>query len=70
MLTRIGVAAQLANPSFLAVTPNHQFLYAITEAGDAARSMVSAFSIDLAAWDTDAGEFAADGRRRTLFRGG
>ncbi|MGA8646048.1 MAG: beta-propeller fold lactonase family protein, partial [Candidatus Sulfotelmatobacter sp.] len=30
-LTSIGLAAETANPSFLAVHPNHRFLYAVNE---------------------------------------
>jgi 6-phosphogluconolactonase len=32
-LTPIGVAAELANPSFMATDPQHRFLYAVTEMG-------------------------------------
>src|ERR1700761_8058337 len=32
-LTPIGVAAQIANPSFLATDPQHRYLYAVTEMG-------------------------------------
>jgi 6-phosphogluconolactonase len=48
-LTRIGQAAEIEHPSFLAVSPNHRFLYAISEGPDAAGSGVSAFAIDAAA---------------------
>ena len=33
-LTLIGVAARLANPSFLVTDPQHRFLYAVTEMGN------------------------------------
>jgi 6-phosphogluconolactonase len=48
-LTSIGLAAQAINPSFLAVHPNHQFLYAVNEVGDykgQKSGAVSAFAID------------------------
>ena len=48
-LTSIGLAAETDNPSFLAVHPNHRFLYAVNEIsnfeGQSAGS-VSSFSID------------------------
>ena len=43
-LTPVGLAAETVSPSFLAIHPNHRFLYAVNE-GDGAGS-VSAFSID------------------------
>jgi 6-phosphogluconolactonase len=48
-LTSIGLAAPTINPSFLAVHPNHQFLYAVNEVGNyngQKSGAVSAFSID------------------------
>ena len=48
-LTPIGLVAQTINPSFLAVHPNHQFLYAVNEVGNykgQKSGAVSAFSID------------------------
>src|SRR2546430_9547348 len=43
-LTPLGVAAEISgDPSFLAVSPNQRFLYAVTEGGPGG---VSAFSID------------------------
>ena len=48
-LTPLGQAAQIEHPSFLAIAPNHRFLYAISEGSDAAGSGVSAFAIDAAA---------------------
>jgi 6-phosphogluconolactonase len=48
-LTSIGLAAQTINPSFLAVHPNHQFLYAVNEVGNykgQKSGAVSAFAID------------------------
>ncbi len=48
-LTSLGRAAGIAHPSFLAIAPNHRFLYAISEGRDAAGSSVSAFAIDAAA---------------------
>jgi 6-phosphogluconolactonase len=46
-LTRIGVAAEIERPTFLSISPNQQFLYAITEGGPA-NSSVSAYSLDAA----------------------
>jgi 6-phosphogluconolactonase len=43
--TSIGLAAETSNPSFVAVHPNHKFLYAANENG---QGMVSAFAIDAA----------------------
>jgi 6-phosphogluconolactonase len=48
-LTRIGVAAEIERPSFLSISPNHQFLYSVSEGGSAAGSSISAFAIDAAA---------------------
>ena len=48
-LTSIGLVAQTINPSFLAVHPNHKFLYAVNEVGNyegKKSGAVSAFSID------------------------
>ena len=45
-MTPLGVAAETANPSFFAVHPNGQFLYAVNESGKS--STVSAFHIDFA----------------------
>lgn len=48
-LTSAGLAAETANPSFLAVDPNHRFLYAVNEVPKyqgAASGAVSAFAID------------------------
>src|SRR5262249_34918994 len=45
-MTELGLAAETANPSWLAVHPNRQFLYAVNESGKA--SKVSAFRIDAA----------------------
>jgi 6-phosphogluconolactonase len=47
-LTRIGVAARIAHPSFFAIAPNHRFLYAITEGHGPGDSSVSAFAINAA----------------------
>jgi 6-phosphogluconolactonase len=47
----IGLAAETLNPSFLAVHPNHRFLYAVNEVGDykgQKSGAVSAFAIDQA----------------------
>src|SRR4051812_3422451 len=44
----LGLQAEVANPSFVAVSPSHKFLYAITERasrGDSAGSL-SSYSID------------------------
>jgi len=48
-LTKIGTAAELANPSFLSIAPNHKFLYAINEGQSEARCNVNAYAIDAAA---------------------
>ena len=48
-LTPIGVAAETTNPSFLAVHPNHRFLYAVNEVGKykgEKSGAVSTFAID------------------------
>ena len=52
-LTPIGVAAEVVNPSFLATDPQHRFLYAVTEMGQAhgpdaykTNGSISSFSID------------------------
>ena len=52
-LTPIGVAAQIANPSFLATDPQHRFLYAVTEMGQEPgadsykkNGSISSFSMD------------------------
>lgn len=48
-LTSIGLAAETTNPSFLAVHPNHRFLYAVNEVGNykgQKSGAVSAFAID------------------------
>jgi 6-phosphogluconolactonase len=48
-LTPIGLAAETVNPSFVAIHPNHQFLYSVSEIGDfqgQKSGAVSAFSID------------------------
>jgi 6-phosphogluconolactonase len=48
-LTRVGVAAEIEHPSFLSISPNHQFLYAISEGGNPSASSISAFTLDVAA---------------------
>jgi 6-phosphogluconolactonase len=52
-LTPMGLAASLANPSFLVTDPHHHFLYAVTEMGEGpgansykANGSISSFSID------------------------
>ena len=48
-LSDLGLAAETANPSFVAVDPSHHFLYAVNEVPkyeDKASGGVSAFSID------------------------
>ncbi len=48
-LTRVGVAAGIKNPSFLAVHPNHRYLYAVNESSQfrgKKTGAVSAFAID------------------------
>ena len=50
-LTSVGLAAESTNPSFLAVHPNHRFLYAVNEVGDykgQKSGAISAFAIDRA----------------------
>jgi 6-phosphogluconolactonase len=50
-VTPIGLAAETINPSFLAVHPNHRFLYAVNEVGNykgQKSGAVSAFAIDQA----------------------
>lgn len=50
-LTSIGLAAETTNPSFLAVHPNHRFLYAVNETSNykgQKSGAVSAFAIDRA----------------------
>jgi 6-phosphogluconolactonase len=50
-VTPIGLAAETINPSFLAVHPNHRFLYAVNEIGNYKGQKsggVSAFAIDRA----------------------
>jgi 6-phosphogluconolactonase len=50
-LTPVGLAAETINPSFLAVHPNHRFLYAVNEIGNYKGQKsggVSAFAIDRA----------------------
>ena len=32
-MTEIGLAAEITNPSFIAIHPNNKYLYAVTEAG-------------------------------------
>ena len=44
-MTEIGLAAQIVNPSFVAVHPNHQYLYAVTEDFEG-EGAVSSFQID------------------------
>jgi 6-phosphogluconolactonase len=48
-ITPVGLAAETVNPSFLAVHPNHRFLYAVNEVGNyngQKSGAVSAFAID------------------------
>src|ERR1019366_4934468 len=48
-LTSIGLVGETSNPSFLAIHPNHQFLYAVNENSTfqgKPTGSVSAFSID------------------------
>ncbi len=50
-LTSLGLAAETTNPSFLAVHPNHRFLYAVNEVSSEKgekSGAVSSFSIDRA----------------------
>lgn len=50
-LTRVGLAAEMANPTYLALHPNNKFLYAVGEVnkfGDQKAGAVSAFAIDTA----------------------
>jgi len=48
-ITAVGLAAETINPSFLAVHPNHRFLYAVNEVGKykgQSSGAISAFAID------------------------
>src|SRR4051794_21055892 len=48
-LTPLGLVAETINPSFLAIHPNHKYLYAVSEISDyqgQKSGAVSAFSID------------------------
>ncbi len=48
-LTSVGLVAETTNPSFLAIHPNHRFLYAVNETGNykgQKSGAVTAFSID------------------------
>jgi 6-phosphogluconolactonase len=48
-VTALGVAGETVNPSFLAIHPNHKYLYAANEVGDFAgghAGAVSAFALD------------------------
>jgi 6-phosphogluconolactonase len=48
-ITSIGLVAETVNPSFLAVHPNHRFLYAVNEVGNykgQSSGAISAFAID------------------------
>lgn len=48
-ITALGLAAQSVNPSFLAIHPNHHFVYAVNEVGNYKgdkSGAVSAFAID------------------------
>jgi 6-phosphogluconolactonase len=48
-LTPVGLVVETTNPSFLAIHPNHRFLYAVNETGDyqgQKSGAVTAFSID------------------------
>jgi 6-phosphogluconolactonase len=49
-LTSLGLAAETENPSFLAVHPNHRYLYAVSEQAnyEGRSGAVSAFAIDRA----------------------
>jgi 6-phosphogluconolactonase len=47
-LTRIGLAATIAHPSYFAIAPNRRFLYSITEGHGQDDSSVSAFALDAA----------------------
>jgi 6-phosphogluconolactonase len=46
MLTRVGAVAPLKDASFMAISPNRKFLYAITEGDAKDNSFVSAYRID------------------------
>ncbi len=48
-LTKIGLAAETVNPSFVAIHPNHRFLYSVSEVDDfqgKSSGAVSSFAID------------------------
>lgn len=47
-LTSIGEVAEIAAPSFLAISPDHQNLYAISEGQTTNNSFISAFQMNLA----------------------
>src|SRR5450759_2591048 len=58
-LTPLGLAAETANPSFLAIDPNRRFLYAVNEVPKykgASSGAVSAFAIDLHNSDRQTGD--------------
>jgi 6-phosphogluconolactonase len=46
----LGLAGEIQNPSFLALHPNHKYLYAVSELGNSGKDVasVSSFSIDSA----------------------
>lgn len=46
VLTPQGLAAEITNPTFMAVHPNQRFLYSISEIGGAKGGGVTAFAID------------------------
>jgi 6-phosphogluconolactonase len=59
VLTPLGIAAEAINPSFLAIDPNHRFLYAVNEVQkykDANSGVVSAFAIDSQKGDRQTGK--------------
>ena len=60
----LGVAAESADPSFVAAHPNGKFLYAVNEAGK--NSMVSAFALERKDRQADAIEPTPGARRRSL----
>src|SRR6476469_8944650 len=49
-VNELGLAGEVQNPSFLALHPNHKYLYAVSELGNNGKNTasVSGFSIDAA----------------------
>lgn len=45
-ITPVDTAKGVSNPSYLTLSPDHSFLYAVNEVGDSAEATISAFSFD------------------------